>query len=231
MSNNLSSSILKTLNLLANIILVKSDNIDNFLKKLISIIKEIVPIDSCFVYLHDQDKKLLILVGSKKNHRKEIGKIIMKEGEGITGWVSEHKKTVVITKEAYKDRRFKPFKELPEDKYESFLSIPIIDENNIVIGVINLQNRLPYKFSYTQIKTIESLVKTIAAAFKKIIMDRKINQLESKIEERKLIEKAKGILMKEKSITESEAFGILRKEAMNKRKSIKEIAEAVLLIF
>ena len=57
--------------------------------------------------------------------------------------MAETKKIAALKKQAYKDSRFKTFKELPEDKYEAFLSVPIID-NEGVIGVINLQNKQPY---------------------------------------------------------------------------------------
>lgn len=223
-------SVSKTLTLLTDLIIDEQADFNEFLKKLIKIITKIIPVTSCFIYLHDAEKKELILIGSKKPHDKELGKIILKEGEGITGWVTTHEKIVVIKKEAYKDKRFKSFKELPEDTYESFLSVPIINGSG-VIGVINLQNKTPYVFSKAQVNTITALMKVIAAAFKKITMGRKISRLEEKLEERKLVEKAKGILMKQKHISENEAYGLLRKEAMNKRKSIKDIAEAVILVY
>lgn len=223
-------SVSKTLTLLTNLIIDEQADFDDFLKKLIKIITKIIPVTSCFIYLHDQEKKELILIGSKKPHDKEVGKIVLKEGEGITGWVAIHKKAVVIKKEAYKDKRFKFFKELPEDKYESFLSVPIINGSG-VIGVINLQNRSPYIFSKAQITTVSALMKVIAAAFKKISMGRTISKLEQQLEERKIVEKAKGILMKERHLNENDAYTLLRKEAMNKRKSIKTIAEAVLLVY
>jgi len=76
-----------------------------------------------------------------------------------------------------------------------------------------------------------ALMKVIAAAFKKMSMRKTISLLEQKLEERKLIEKAKGLLMKAKNMSENDAFSLLRSEAMDKRKSIKDIAEAVLLVY
>lgn len=219
----------EVINLLSELVVFNNYDFREFLKKFVTIVSDIVPVDSCLIYFHDSDKKQLILIGSKRSHPGEIGNISLKEGEGITGWVAQHKKTVVIEKEAYKDPRFKTFKELPEDQYESFLSIPIIDENGTA-GVINLQNRTPISFSKMQIKTLESLVKIISSAFVKTILERKINILENKLEERKVIEKAKGLVMKIKNISENEAFQFIRKEAMKKRKSMKEMSEAILLV-
>ena len=220
----------KTLSLLTDLIIDEQADFHSFLKKLIKIITKIIPVSSCLIYLRDTEKKELVLIGSKKPHDKEVGKITLKEGEGINGWVATHEKPVIIKKEAYKDKRFKFFKELPEDTYESFFSMPIIN-GAVVIGVINLQNLTPYTFSKTQIKTMTALMKVIAAAFKKMSMRKTISLLEQKLEERKLIEKAKGLLMKAKNMSENDAFSLLRSEAMDKRKSIKDIAEAVLLVY
>lgn len=229
-STGLQDSLFDVINHLCELVVFDKGDFDEFLQELIQTVRSVIPIDSCLIYYHDPHKKQLILIGSKKPHTDEIGKVVLSEGEGITGWVAEHKKIVAIEKEAYKDKRFKSFKELPEDRYESFLSVPILDRRGVV-GVINLQNRLPYKFSEKQIRTVESIVKIISSAFVKIALTRQVNTLENKLEERKVIEKAKGILMKEKKFTEDEAYTYLRKEAMIKRKTMKEIAEAVLLVY
>lgn len=223
-------SLAKVINLLSELVVFNNVNFDQFLKSLIKIITEIVSVDSCLIYFYDREKNQLILIGSKKPHLKDIGHIILKQGEGITGWAAQHKKAVVLESQAYLDPRFKAFKQLPEDKYESFLSVPIIDQSGVV-GVINLQNKAPLNFLKVEIETIESLVKIIASAFTKVALDRKVNNLERKLEERKIIEKAKGVLMKQKNMTEEEAYSYIRKEAMIKRKSMKEIAVAILLVF
>jgi uroporphyrinogen-III synthase len=66
----------------------------------------------------------------------------LKIDEGLTGWVARERKMLAISLEAYKDPRFKTFTNLPEDSYEAFLSVPVIARNR-VIGVINVQHRMP----------------------------------------------------------------------------------------
>src|SRR5258708_22312472 len=144
---------LEVVSLLSNLVVFKHSTFDEFLQKLIQIVIKVIPVDACLIYFYDKAQKELTLVASKKSHNELLGNITLKKGEGITGWVVEHNKAVAIEKEAYKDSRFKPFKELPEDKYEAFLSVPIVDENGI-IGVINLHCRRPYLFSNQQIETI-----------------------------------------------------------------------------
>jgi uroporphyrinogen-III synthase len=62
--------------------------------------------------------------------------------EGLTGWVAREKRLVAISREAYNDPRFKFFKELPQDMFDAFLSVPIISQNK-VMGVVNVQHREP----------------------------------------------------------------------------------------
>jgi len=229
-SEAINSSLSQVIHILYEIVVLKKYTFNSFLTRFIEIIQEIIPADSCLIYFYDIDTKNFILIGSKSPHPKEIGNIVMKEGEGITGWVAKNKQTVAIEKESYKDVRFKPFKELPEDTYESFLSVPIIDKEEVV-GVINLQNKLPYKFSDEQVETVESLVKIVASAFANVVLEKRISHLENKLEERKVVEKAKGVLMKIKNMSEDEAFSFIRTEAMKKRKTLKDIAEAILLVW
>ncbi|RVQ01808.1 ANTAR domain-containing response regulator [Sinorhizobium meliloti] len=58
-------------------------------------------------------------------------------------------------------------------------------------------------------------------------LQRELAEAKSALEERKLVERAKGILMKMRSISEEEAFALLRQTAMNEKKKISEIAQSV----
>lgn len=228
------SSLSEIVHLLADLVVYDTYQFNDFLKKLITLITQIIPVNSCLIYLFDRQNKTLILCASnsysEQTNDARVGKITMREGEGITGWVAEHGETVVLSEKAYEDERFKFFKQLPEDKFEAFLSVPIQDREGVV-GVVNLQNEAPYTFSAEQVDLVETVVKIIAAAFESVVLERKVGSLTEKLEERKLVERAKGILMKKEKISEKKAYDLVRKEAMKKRKSMKEIAEAVILLY
>ena len=90
------------------------------------------------------DGEDLVLCASNTPHPSTIGKLRMKANEGLTGWVARERRLLAISREAYKDARFKKFGELEEDTYEAFLSAPVIARNRVV-GVINVQHRLPHQ--------------------------------------------------------------------------------------
>ena len=130
------------------------------LQEVVKIVTEMTSADSVFVYLYDAKKINLVLMASKTPHKKELGKVILKAGEGITGWVAKENKPVAIKKNAYKDSRFKSFDVLPEDLYEAFLSVPIIYQGK-AIGVVNVQHRKPHEYATNTINLILTIAKQI----------------------------------------------------------------------
>jgi AmiR/NasT family two-component response regulator len=52
---------------------------------------------------------------------------------------------------------------------------------------------------------------------------------EEALETRKVIERAKGILMRQQGFSEEAAFKLIQRQAMDRRKTMKEVAEAVIL--
>lgn len=60
-------------------------------------------------------------------------------------------------------------------------------------------------------------------------MESQVKTLEDQLTTRKVVEKAKGVLMEKYKLTEQEAFRRIQKLSMNNRKSMREVAEAILL--
>ena len=56
-----------------------------------------------------------------------------------------------------------------------------------------------------------------------------LEQTKSALEERKVIDRAKGILMKAKNLSEEQAYALLRKTAMNENRKIAEVAQSVVI--
>lgn len=218
----------KELKLLYEIIQTISYNLDlkEVLSRIVKIVSSVTKADSCFLYLIDGEN--LILRASLNPKPLEIGNIKMKVGEGITGWVAEKQKTVAIAKEAYKDKRFKFFNSLPEDKFEGILSVPIIYRDK-VLGVINVQHSKPRKYSETEIVLFELVAKATGGAIDNASLFSEKEALKEALETRKLIERAKGILMRDLNISEEEAHKLLHKKSMDKRLSLKEVANAVII--
>lgn len=157
---NVSSA--QELQILRTIVDIASSELDlNLtLQLVVKIVTEMTTADSVFVYLFDDKKENLVLMASKTGHKKELGAVVLKIGEGITGWVARENRTVAIKNHAYKDPRFKSFDVLPEDRYEAFLSVPIIYKGK-AIGVINVQHKQEQDYSQTSVNLLEMIAKQV----------------------------------------------------------------------
>ena len=222
------NNIKNNLAVLEEIIETFSANFDlkDILNNIARIIGQVTRADSCFIYLISGDE--VILKASQNPHHSNLAKIKMKVGEGITGWVAETKKSAAIASRAYEDKRFKIFSGLPEDKFESFLSVPIIFRKK-VIGVINVQHCRTKKYSKKDINFLETIAKQIGGILEISRLISETDVLKDALETQKLAAKAKVILMKSGGLSEDEAHRLLVKKSMDKRKSLKAVAEAVIL--
>src|SRR5690242_6065707 len=90
--------------------------LEDLLNKLSQLIEEQLDADSALIYLFDDKREELILKGAHHPHPQQVGRIKLKIGEGITGWVAEKRKLVAISHHASDDPRFKFFYNLKEDK-------------------------------------------------------------------------------------------------------------------
>jgi len=163
--------------------LASSDlDLNKTLMEIIKVVNGFTKADSVFVYLYDKHSKELTLMASKTPHLGELGNIKIKYGEGITGWVAEQNKIVAIANHAYSDKRFKTFDVLPEDKYEAFLSVPIIYKDK-VSGVINVQHRKPHDYAEETVVLIQMIAKQVGGIIERALlyeeMKVKANQFDS----------------------------------------------------
>jgi len=139
-------------------------NTDDILPLIAEIAVEVTGTESAQVYLFNDARDTLVLRAATEPGAQElIGKIKLKVGEGITGWVAREKQYVAITAEAWNDERFRFIPELDEDRYQSILSVPLIWRGD-VIGVVNVRTQAPHDFTMTQVQLLSSIASQVAGA-------------------------------------------------------------------
>ena len=133
---------------------VSSDqDLEAVLRELVSLAMNVTNSDACLVYLIDTATNEVVLRASQLPHDAEIGKVRLKMGEGITGWVAVHNSVVALGKNASADARFKSFSSLQEDTYEAFLSVPLVSSGEL-IGVINVHHCEPHQHSSDEVALV-----------------------------------------------------------------------------
>jgi uroporphyrinogen-III synthase len=203
-----------------------ADGFHQALDRVLDFAVDLVKCDSCFIYvLAGED---LILSASKNPHQELLDRLKLRIGQGITGWVAEHREPVAVFREAFKDPRFQRFNELPEDRYEAFLSVPLFSRGRLV-GVMNLQHREPHVYSARDIRLLSTIGSLAGAEIEMARLETENSDLSQQLETRKLVERAKGILQRDLGLTEEQAYLSIQRQSRQKRRSMKEIAEAIVL--
>ncbi len=196
------------------------------LDEVVKFVTTVVKCDSCMVYVLENED--LVLRASKNPHSEVVDRLKMKVGQGITGWVAQHLEPVALGECAYSDARFKLFNELPEDRFEAFLSVPVVSGGRVV-GVINVQNRERHQFGDREIKLIATVGFLVGAEIERVRLQSENSVLLDRLATRTYIDRAKGILQRELRVSEDDAYRMMQRESQDRCKSMKEIAEAVML--
>jgi uroporphyrinogen-III synthase len=204
-----------------------ADPLHTVLKLVVDFASTVVKSDSCFVYVIDENN--LVLRASKNPHSDVLGRLKLRMGQGITGWVAEHKKPVAISSGASQDPRFQSVQGLPEDSFEAFLSVPILCRDKLV-GVINLQHREPHTYNRQEIRLISTVGFLVGHEIESVRWEAERLRFSDLAEARQLVEKAGGILQRNLQISAEEASSVMQRESRNRRQSMMRIAEAILTV-
>jgi len=203
-----------------------ADPLHGVLERVVQFVSTLVRCDSCFIYVLEGDA--LVLRASKNPHPDAIDHLTLRLGQGITGWVAEHREPVAVAEFAFRDPRFQMFNELPEDGYQAFLSVPVLSRGKLV-GVINVQHRQPHHHRQREIQLISTMGFLVGAEIEMARLEVENTQLSERLEERKIVDRAKGILQRDLGLTEEQAYLAIQKQSRQRRRSKKEIAEAIII--
>jgi len=203
-----------------------ADGFHDVLNRVVEFATALVKCDSCLIYVREGED--LVLRASKNPHPEIVDGLRLRVGQGITGWVAEHREPVAVAEKAAQDPRFQFFHELPEDSYEAFLSVPVMCRGRVV-GVINLQHREHHIYRRREIRMISTVGFLVGAEIELARLEEANLTLAEQLQTRKVVERAKGILQRDLGLSEEQAYLALQRQSRQKRRPMKEIAEAIVL--
>ena len=111
----------------------------------------------------------------------------------------------------------------------SMVSVPLQVHGEKVTGVLNCFTAEPHIFSETEVNLITTVANQAAVAIMNTELMVKTRVIEEELETRKIVERAKDVLMRKRKKTGEEAYQWIRKRSMDTRKSMRTVAEAILL--
>jgi signal transduction histidine kinase/DNA-binding response OmpR family regulator len=145
-------------------------SLDEILGQIVGLAATIFRCDACLIYLHETATGDFVLRASQLPRSYGAATTRLKLGEGVTGWVAEHRKFVALSEKASSDPRFKMVEALVEDTYEALLSIPLISRGK-TIGVINIHHHDPHWHSEAEIDSITFIGEQLSSAIAKSALE------------------------------------------------------------
>ena len=118
--------------------------------------------DACFVYLYDERARELVLRATHGTRVEEMTKRPrLPLGQGITGVAAEERQPVMLPADAHLDPRFRAFPNLPEDRFQSILAVPILSRHTLE-GALNVRTIAPREFSQAEIDLLLAIAAQVA---------------------------------------------------------------------
>src|SRR5438445_8986088 len=157
-----------------------SRDLQETLDNVVATVSERMGTEVCSIYILDRQNKRLTLRATMGLDKESVGKVSMGTSEGLTGLVIERMKPVMAV-DALKHPRYKYFPETHEERFHSFLGVPLI-EQKLPLGVLVVQTSRRREFSRDEIR----LLTTISAKATSIIVQGRLaDSLRIKEQERK----------------------------------------------
>lgn len=201
--------------------------LEEILKLVVTVTAEVMNSKICSLMLLDKATGELAVKATQSVSEFYNKKPNAKLGEGIAGRVAQQGEAITVL-DVRKEKRYLNQAIAKKENLCSLLSVPLIFKGN-VIGVVNCYTVKPHRFSQGEIRIIKSITSLAAIVIENFRLVVESQAIQEELEARKVIERAKGILMKREGLSEQGAYKLIRKYSMDKRKSMKEVSEAILL--
>jgi len=201
--------------------------LEDILKLIVTVTAEVMNSKICSLMLLDEKTQKLSVKATQSISEAYNKKPNLRLGEGIAGKVALSGEPMIV-KDVRKDPHYRNISIAKNEGLCSLLCVPLHVKNKVV-GALNLYTAKPHKFTKSEIDVLLTVANQAAIVIENAQLLVKTKVVQEELEARKLIERAKGILMKTQGHSEEDAFKKMQKLAMNTRRSMREIAEAIIL--
>jgi len=204
--------------------------IEDLLKLIVLLTAKMVGAEICSLWLIDENENppIIRLKATQSMEPAYVKDRALRLDEGVVGYVATTQKPLAI-KNVLRSRRFKEKEMAGKLGLVSMVGIPLKLKDNKIVGVLNCFTSVPYDFSETEINALTTVANQAAVAILNTELMVKTKVIQEELESRKLIEKAKEILMLSRNFKGDEAYRWIQKRSMDSRKSMRQVSEAIIL--
>ena len=204
--------------------------LEDILKLIVMVTAKVTGVEICSLWLIDESespKKIRLKATQTIDPDYVMDRSLTME-EGVVGFVATHNQPLIV-KDVLKEPRFKEKDMARKVGLVSMASVPLQAKDEKVIGVLNCFTAKPHEFSETEVNLITAVANQAAVAILNTELMVKTKVIQEELETRKLVERAKEVLMRRRNMTGEQAYRWIQKRSMDSRKSMRRVAEAVLL--
>lgn len=201
--------------------------LEELLRLIVQVTAEIMNSKISSLMLLDPAKNELVVRATQSISESYNKKPNLKLGEGIAGRVAKDNKAIIIL-DVKEDERYLNRDIAKKEGLCSLASVPLAVKGR-VIGVLNCYTSKKHEFTKHELQLLTALANQAAVAIENAELDMRAKSAEEALLTRKLVERAKDILSQDAKISPTEAYRLIQKQSMNNRKSMREVAEAIIL--
>ena len=204
--------------------------LEDILKLIVMVTAKVTGVEICSLWLIDDSvtPKKIRLKATQSIDPEYLKDRSLNMTEGVVGYVASHNQPLII-RNVLEESRFKEKEMAKKLGLVSMVSVPMHVKEDNVIGVLNCFTAKPHDFSETEVNLITTVANQAAVAIFNTELMVKTKVIQEELETRKLVERAKDVLMRRRDITGEQAYRWMQKRSMDSRKSMRHMAEAILL--
>lgn len=201
--------------------------LDELLRLIVNVTAQVMSSKICSLLLLDPHNNELVVKATQAISETYNKKPNIKLGAGIAGTVARQNKPICVL-DIREDPRYLSQDIARKEGLVSLACVPMAIKGR-VIGVLNCYTSRKHEFAKEELAVLTALANQAAIAIENAELDLRARSAEEALTTRKLIERAKEILASDANILPSEAYRLIQKQSMDSRKTMREIAEAIIL--
>ncbi|MDP2646762.1 MAG: ANTAR domain-containing protein [Desulfobacterales bacterium] len=204
--------------------------LEDILKLIVMVTAKVTGVEICSLWLVDDEKEpaRIRLKATQAIDPDYVKDRSLNLDEGVVGFVVTHNMPLIV-ENVLEDPRFKEKEMAKKLGLVSMVGVPLQGQDDKVMGVLNCFTSSRHTFSETEINLVRTVANQAAVAILNTELMVKTRVIQEELETRKLVERAKEILMQRRNKTGEEAYRWIQKQSMTTRKSMRNVAEAILL--
>jgi len=204
--------------------------LEDILKLIVMVTAKVTGVDICSLWLVEEGEKgkRARLKATQAIDPDYVKDRVLDMNEGVVGFVASKNKSLIIA-DVLKEPRFKEKEMAKKLGLVSMLSVPMHVKEDKVIGVLNCFTTKPHKFSEIELNLTTTVANQAAVAIFNTELMVKTKVIQEELEVRKLVERAKDVLMRQRNMGGEQAYRWIQKRSMDLRKSMRQVSEAILL--